>query len=127
MPNKMELNDQKIILVDDEQALLKLLAELLSHLGCKVFPAKDYQSACELIDQTPCRWIISDLYLPGENGLAVLEYAYQKQPNAKRIIMSGNIHHTDVEPHNKHLVEGILQKPYSLASLKSLLLQLASS
>lgn len=123
----MELNGHKIILVDDEETLLALLAELLTHLGLEVFQAKDYQSACKLLDQTSCTWIITDMYMPHKSGLEVLEYAYQKQPNAKRIIMSGNIHHTDVEPHNKHLVEGILQKPYSLASLKSLLLQLVSS
>lgn len=118
---KANLNGQRIILVDDEVTLLDLLSKLLVHLGLETVQATDCQTAYTLIEQTDFDWILSDMYMPDGNGLSVLEYARKQQPNAKRILMSGNILYSDLNTEQSAFVDEVLQKPYTLKSLKQTL------
>lgn len=119
--DKANLTGQRIILVDDEETLLDLLSKLLVHLGLETVQAIDCHSAYKLIEQTDFDWILSDMYMPDGNGLSVLEYSRKLQPNAKRILMSGNMLYSDLNAEQSAFVDEVLQKPYTLKSLKETL------
>ncbi len=64
---------KRILVVDDDDNLRELLAIVLSQDGRVVDTARDGIEALELLNQNRYDLIISDLRMPGLNGLALYE------------------------------------------------------
>ncbi|CAG9000343.1 MAG: CAI-1 autoinducer sensor kinase/phosphatase CqsS [Candidatus Celerinatantimonas neptuna] len=60
---------QRILLVDDNHAILKLTTLLLEHHGYTVFQAHNGQQALEIIEQYPVDLILMDIEMPIKNGI----------------------------------------------------------
>lgn len=72
---------EKILIVDDDQALRDLLKRYLSENGYTALAAKDGIEMHQMLETTTPDLIILDLMLPGEDGLAL----------AKKIRSTGTI------------------------------------
>jgi DNA-binding response OmpR family regulator len=64
----------RILVVDDEEAYLKLLGDLLKQQGCKVFLAGDGKQAREVLNQQEVDVIISDVHMPTLDGVRFHSY-----------------------------------------------------
>ncbi len=64
----------RILVVDDEEAYLKLLGDLLKQQGCKVFLAGDGKQAREVLNQQEVDVIISDVNMPTLDGVRFHSY-----------------------------------------------------
>jgi CheY-like chemotaxis protein len=62
-----------ILLVDDNQAILDLMALTLERKGFKVVKTTDSQEVMHMLDLIQPHLIISDLMMPGLDGLALCE------------------------------------------------------
>ncbi len=62
----------RILVVEDDQALRELLADELADAGYEVTAAGDAQQALACQHAEACEVVISDLRLPGQDGLALL-------------------------------------------------------
>ena len=67
MPTK-----KKILLVDDEQAILKILSIKLKVAGYDVITASGGQEALNLVDSASPDVMVLDVIMPGINGFEVL-------------------------------------------------------
>src|SRR5688500_17258785 len=67
------LNDRsaRILLVDDEQPVQKLLSEPLEKEGYEVVPALDGQQALDAFERQPFDLVVLDIMLPKVDGLEV--------------------------------------------------------
>jgi DNA-binding response OmpR family regulator len=61
-----------ILLVDDEEDFVEMLALRLEEAGEKVFKAYDGQQCLDLLDREPIDVVILDIKMPGMDGIQAL-------------------------------------------------------
>ncbi len=69
----MTTTTNRVLLVDDDQALRQLLAALLTANGYRVDQAADGHAALARLDQQPYDHLITDIHMPEMDGLALIE------------------------------------------------------
>ncbi len=79
----------RVLVVDDEPAIRRVLADFLRLEGFEVETAGDGQLAIESIRQHHFDVVISDLQMPKAGGLEVLEVVNQQCPRTLTIMMTG--------------------------------------
>lgn len=65
--------EQRILVVDDERFIVRLLEERLSSMGHTVFTASNGTRAMEIFRETPMDLVISDLVMSGMDGWQLAE------------------------------------------------------
>jgi CheY-like chemotaxis protein len=63
------MSNERILVVDDNPANLKLVSDLLEWSGYRISKAMDAEQALEVIRQAPPDLILMDIALPGMDGL----------------------------------------------------------
>ena len=79
----------RLLVVDDERAIRDLLVQILSAEGHEVTTAADGAEAMELLGRQPFDLVITDLVMPGLNGVDVLRAAKRIDPDCPVIIITG--------------------------------------
>jgi DNA-binding NtrC family response regulator len=81
-----------ILLVDDDIAVLASLSKLLNHFGYVVAGASNSQAAMDYLAGTRNRFdvIITDLAMPGINGMEFLTLAKKTFPDVPVIVITGH-------------------------------------
>lgn len=81
---------RRVLLVDDDQAVREALAQELAGLGYRLIQAEDGVAALALLDGgEPVDLVVSDLSMPGMNGLALVQAAQERRPSLPAIILTG--------------------------------------
>jgi signal transduction histidine kinase len=105
---------ERILVVEDEPAVRRLVVTLLEDLGYEVFQAADGAEAlAALADLDSVQLVLSDIGLPGGlSGRGVLSEASRAHPGLKTLLMSG--YSTDSRGHEDEAEgsEEILRKPF---------------
>ena len=78
-----------ILIVDDDDLVLKTLNVLVASLGYKCLLASDGVEAVEILSNTPCDLVLSDVLMPNMDGLELLSYVREKHPEIDVIIATG--------------------------------------
>ncbi len=80
-----------VLVVDDEPDVRELLAEYFRSRGFHVAVAADGRAAVAELARDPARFglVVTDLQLPGVDGLGVLEAARQANPSCYVVIITG--------------------------------------
>jgi len=79
-----------ILLVDDDASLLKLLSIRLTSEGYEVTTANHVDDAIRLISDRKFSVVLSDLRMPGKDGLFLLDYVKQHQPALPVIMITAH-------------------------------------
>lgn len=80
---------KRILIVDDEESLVGALSEFLALRGYEVSTATNARQALALIHESTFGVVVSDLRLPGMNGVELLEHVLDVDPQTVVIIMTG--------------------------------------
>jgi len=110
---------ETVLLVEDEESLLKLVKRTLEGYGYTVLAASTPNIALDLANKykSSIDLLISDVVLPGMNGLELAKRMSLIYPDIKHLFMSG---YTDNVITNKGILsEGVhfIQKPFSMTFL----------
>ncbi len=81
-------NTGKILIVDDEPNAIKVLSAILSDAGYDVLEAMHAQGAIQIVDNEDIDIIITDLKMPGMNGLQLFEYLTKRHPDIPIIFLT---------------------------------------
>ncbi|MCA9424105.1 MAG: sigma-54-dependent Fis family transcriptional regulator [Candidatus Omnitrophica bacterium] len=83
----------KVLIVDDEENLCRILSLVLKDEGFEIEVANDGQSAVGLIDKNAYDCILTDVRMPELDGLALLREAKKRDPDQAVIVMTayGNV------------------------------------
>ncbi|WP_347373358.1 sigma-54 dependent transcriptional regulator [Aequorivita sp. Q41] len=103
---------QKIHIVEDDVAFGKMLTSFLERQGFLVTVSLTGENARKTISQNTFEFLITDLKLPDDSGLDLLEYTYKTSPNTKVILMTG---YAEVDTAVKAIKKGALDyisKPF---------------
>ncbi len=111
-------HSEKLLIVDDEELIRQTLARSLSRIGYEVDTADSAEEAIRQITQTDYDVHISDIKMPGESGLQLLERARSLKIDANFIMITAHgDENTAIESLNKGAF-AYLKKPVSLKELK---------
>jgi PAS domain S-box-containing protein len=80
----------KILLIDDEEDILKVLSMSLQIDGYEVVTASNGNEGVELFKQTSPQIVLTDIKMPGMDGLQVLKQIKQLAPYVEVIIITGH-------------------------------------
>ena len=80
-----------VLIADDELEVRELLADYLAEVGYEVTTLPDGTAAVADLTANPAKYqlVISDLQMPGVDGLGVLEAAKKANPSIAVIIVTG--------------------------------------
>jgi DNA-binding response OmpR family regulator len=78
----------KILVVDDESQICQNVKKILSKKNFKVTSALNAQEALEKLARESFALLISDIVMPGQNGLSLLKMVKEQWPLTKAVIMT---------------------------------------
>lgn len=117
---------ESILIVDDEENARLGLSKLLAHEGYKVASAANGQEALEYLRRSKVHLVISDINMPGMNGLLFLRELSRNYPSLHVIMITA---YGGVESYLEAMNYGAfeyLHKPVKLEELKSVLRKLTN-
>lgn len=85
------MNETKILLADDEEALRELLREQLSAQGYTIDEAQDGVEAIEKLQQYSYHLAILDINMPRKTGLDVLRHIREQNLPVRVIMLTGRL------------------------------------
>jgi PAS domain S-box-containing protein len=110
---------ETVLLVEDHPLLRKMTAEMIRGMGYTVLETADPDSAIEIARSHPgeIHLLVTDVVMPGTNGLVLKENVTALRPEIKVLLMSG--YSGDVLSQYGEVGPGaaLLQKPFSTDAL----------
>jgi CheY-like chemotaxis protein len=113
---------QKILVVDDEAGIRKLLHGFFQDFGYEVAEAGSAKEALEILGKDPIPVILLDLNLPEMNGLQLCQIIREKQPSAHIFAVTGYHHSYTAEDCKKAGFDDFFVKPVNLHVLHNAVL-----
>lgn len=108
---------KKILIVDDDPSLLRLLAIRLSAVGYNVESAANAKIALGILKSFHPHMVISDLRMEGMDGMALFEQVRQQYPHMPVVIMTAHGTIPDAINATKQGVFSFLTKPFESQEL----------
>jgi CheY-like chemotaxis protein len=107
------------MIVDDEQVLRDMMAEMLKSRGYDVVTAKDGVEALEIYRQ---EWgkidlVVVDLVMPRLGGLETFRRITGMNRNARVLLCTGSTHHRQAQQAIAEGAVGLLPKPFGMGEL----------
>lgn len=81
--------DKQVMFVDDEEGVRKSWQRYLQDRGLATTTAPDGASAIDELSRHPVDVVVSDLRMPGKNGVELLEWLNARQPETRFIMLTG--------------------------------------
>src|SRR3989338_1051513 len=78
----------KIAIIDDEPNAVKVLSAILAEEGYHILSAMTAEQGIELMDSEDLDAVITDIKLPGKNGMQLFEYASERHPDVPVIFLT---------------------------------------
>lgn len=79
----------RILIVDDDPISLKVLRSILQGAGHEVIEAGDGDEALALYRENPTDLVITDIFMPGKEGVETVRELKEGFPDARVIAVSG--------------------------------------
>jgi two-component system chemotaxis response regulator CheY len=119
----MSLADRlQVMVVDDTSVSRALITDALDQMGIRrLTVAKDGAQALKALMVQPAHLVISDMNMPGLDGLQLLKSLREYKPTSAIgfILVTGLADKTLIERGKQYRLNNFVTKPFSTGSLKS--------
>ena len=111
----------RILLADDDAATRDLVQRALATDGHNVTPTQDGVEALEKLRESPDEFdlLITDVQMPGVDGIAVAEAGTKENAALRVVLMSGFAGELDRADHLKSRISQVLTKPFTLERVRA--------
>lgn len=116
----MDTKQATVLVIDDDPALRGLLRKTLEHDGHHVLTASEGAEGLELYRSVDCDIVVTDLFMPGKDGIETIQELRMEFPEARIIAMSGGASTGDMGSLMDARMLGAdlaLPKPFTMASM----------
>jgi len=112
-------NGKTILVIDDEELLIKICEMMLKRLGHKVFKAHSGSEGLKIFEtnRNQIDLIISDMNMPEMDGQEVIAKLRKIDRNVKVLLSSGALLDSDEKDVIKRGFNGFVKKPYKINML----------
>jgi len=114
----------QILLIDDDPEVRKVVSRMLNRAGHQVIEAVNGLDGIARLQPGAVDLVLTDIMMPGMNGIQFIEKARELHPSVPVIAMSGGgrTSDTDYLQQARELgAKGILRKPFTAAELRAVL------
>ncbi len=113
----------RILVVDDEPAILEFLHRFLNILQIDVVTAANGLEGLEKLKQGSYHVVLSDIKMPELDGVGFYEEAVARHPDYQRrfVFMSGDLQGQNIQEFHKKTGCRFLEKPFTTAQLRDAL------
>jgi DNA-binding NtrC family response regulator len=115
MKDKLIKRKERILLVDDDQHILRINNDVLENEGYKITTASCGEHAIEMMEKENFDLVVTDLIMGQVNGLAVLQRAKELNPDRPVIITTGSLDVRYAIEAIRLNVDDYLLKPYGMS------------
>ncbi|MFC1880470.1 response regulator [Thermodesulfobacteriota bacterium] len=112
-------NGKTILVIDDEELLIKICEMMLKRLGHKVFIANSGSEALNIFEakKNQIDLIISDMNMPEMDGQEVVDKLRKIDHHVKVLLSSGALSDSDEKEVIDRGFSGFIKKPYNMNTL----------
>lgn len=112
------MNHRAILIIDDDEQIRAFLRRVLEAAGYMVTEAPNGQEGLRQFRQTPTALVITDLFMPGRDGLEVTMALHRESPTVRIIVLTGGSGQRDFLEVAKLLgAHRTMRKPIMIAEL----------
>ena len=79
----------RIIVIDDDESVRKAIRRVLEPLGHEVREAEDGAAGLALLADRSADLVITDIFMPGQDGIETVRRIRKEFPGVKMLVMSG--------------------------------------
>lgn len=116
---KNRMAAERILIVDDDEAILKSLEKFFNRRNFETLLARDGETALYLYESGKPSLLLADIRLPRSNGLDIIQHIKNIEPDFPSILMSGNPPQDFILRGLKLGAEDFLVKPINATALQS--------
>jgi CheY-like chemotaxis protein len=111
----------RILLAEDDKATRDLVQRALATDGHEVVVTQDGSEALEKLQAAPARvdLLITDVQMPGLDGVALVEKGLAVAPKLRVVLMSGFADELGRADHLKAKISRIITKPFTLEQIRA--------
>ena len=106
-----------VLVVDDDDNIRLLIADVLTEAGCRVFRASSGVEAVHVLEAERVDLLITDYDMPGMNGLEVVWWCRMHLPQVATVLMTGHGPETVAQDGRDFDGLRIILKPFSVERL----------
>jgi len=117
MALRQEQEGRCILMVDDESVIRELCARVLK--GYRVLQATSGEEALEILSRETVDLVLTDVMMPGMNGLDLLRAVKEREPNQVVVVMTGYADKDIILRALKADADDFISKPINLLQLKT--------
>lgn len=120
----MDTPSKRVLVVDDSNDMRESTRRVLQLIGYQAEVARDGQQAMEIQRIRPAQILLTDIFMPGKDGIETIQEFRRQWPGVKIVAMSGG---GEVATRNYLSVapdigaDATLRKPFSLETLEQTL------
>jgi CheY-like chemotaxis protein len=107
-----------ILVVDDEQAVRRALADTLAYLGYEVATANNGTEGLQLFLKDSFKLVVTDLQMPGMDGWTLAQRIKEASPNTPVILITGSEKEMILKRLKGGSIDSVLFKPFTLQDLE---------
>src|SRR5712672_3319743 len=79
----------RILVIDDQESIRRVVRRALEQDGHEVFDASDGELGMEILESQSFEVVITDIFMPGQDGIVTLRQIRKRFPAVKVIVISG--------------------------------------
>ncbi len=121
----VDLANDSVLLVDDEEYIVNVLKEIISHWIPNIDSVRSGREALELIRSKDYDFVLSDIRMPDMNGMELYNQVRQIKPElASRVVfLTGDTQSEDIRCFLDLTMARYLSKPFQIRELIDIMLE----
>jgi two-component system, cell cycle response regulator CpdR len=107
----------RILVAEDEQAVSAFVVRALQTRGHEVIPVGDGLAALEALEAAEYDLLLTDIVMPGMDGIALALKVSRDRPGLRILLMSGYAAERQRAHNLEALIHRVIAKPFTLTEI----------
>jgi DNA-binding NtrC family response regulator len=123
----MSASPISVLVIDDNADLAENIGEILEDVGVDVHLARDADAALEAFDRRSWSLVVTDVRMPGVDGIELLSLIKERSPGTPVLVMTGYADRDTVTRAHESGALAVVNKPLDLDALINLIERVAEA